>query len=247
MDIIQHEIKCEFCKQSLQIPVVLLPCGQLMCQKHAVEKTDKIECVSCDGDHAIPSSGFPRVKAFEKILETRIEKCDFGCPEYAKTYKSCKTMEKMLDDLDKLRSDPLYHLDKVVSAYRADVDLKREQLKLKIDEEAEAIIRMINDYEERCKAHLKDEKLGGGELNEVTKKVIQWREQLEKWKEELKILENNEEKWNGTNKECVKIIEELGAKFESFKLCLTMKKKFELKVTQTKGFFVANFVDSLFQ
>ena len=150
-------IKCFICKENLESPV-LLPCGDAICQHHINEQEgSELFCVSCASNHTIPAGGFYRVRALEKIIKTQIERIDLGL-YHNEAYKSCKKLEEILAHMDLLRNDPFFFINDCIGEIRRSVELKREELKLKIDSEANRIVDELNAYEQTCKTNLENNK-----------------------------------------------------------------------------------------
>ena len=75
MEYLQESIKCKLCFQSLEKPV-LLPCGNVICQKHQHESQENqngIYCTVCDLNHEIPPNGgfirnLPLENRYDKVI-----------------------------------------------------------------------------------------------------------------------------------------------------------------------------------
>jgi DNA integrity scanning protein DisA with diadenylate cyclase activity len=95
-----------------------------------------------------------------------------------------------------LKRDPCFYICEIIGELKREIDLKKEELKLKIDEEAEALITQMSKYEEECKKNLKQaEFLVKANILDVNTKKVNVK--LQKWSNDLKILESNENKWKG--------------------------------------------------
>jgi hypothetical protein len=193
MEIVNEIIKCPICKQILSSPV-FLPCGESICKIHVVDKKQLL-CVVCEEDHTIPNEGLVANKAIEKLIQTKIDKCDFG-PEYKNASYSCKKLEKILDEIDLMRRDPCFHIGEMIGELKSEIDLRREELKLTIDNEAEALIKQVSDYQEECKKNLKEKEFLV-KANELDANTTEVRVKLKEWSNDLRILESNEAKWKG--------------------------------------------------
>jgi hypothetical protein len=62
MEVFHDSLKCTKCKMVFEMPVLILPCGDSICQKHVVVETcsnaTEYHCEACDFTHVIPSAGF---------------------------------------------------------------------------------------------------------------------------------------------------------------------------------------------
>lgn len=241
MDTINEALKCSKCKHVLSEPVAL-PCGELICDKHVNKKITHFYCLECDLDHPfLYPGGFFRVKALEKILSTKIDKCDFS-GEYSRAYKSCKNLEQALFEFDKFRSDPYNHIYEAIIEIRNEVELKRETIKLEtttatasadgeVDEKAEALINEINEFESECKANLES-----NEFKEKKTKLDQvinvMKQDLSQWLNELNSVEEDKPKWNMMFDRSQKAIKLLALKELAYKQDLLLNRKLELNLAK---------------
>jgi hypothetical protein len=191
MEIIDEAIKCSVCRKILISPV-LLPCGESVCKIHVVEKT-QIFCIVCEEDHSIPKEGFILNKKLEKIIETDISNYDFGA-EYKNATNRCKKVEVMLEEIDLLKRDPCFYICEIIGDLKREVDFKKDELKLRIDDEAEALINQLNEFEADCKKNLKEKEFLAF-LNEVEANEREAKANLKEWSNDLRKLNSNENKW----------------------------------------------------
>lgn len=193
MDVIDDIIKCQICKKILNSPVSL-PCGESICRAHILDKT-QIFCLECHKPHPIPSEGFVACRTVEKIIQRKIDMCEFGV-EYKNALNGCKKLEEMLDEIDLIKRDPCFYICEIIGELRKEIDLKKEELKMKIDEEAEVLIIEMNEYESECKKNLKafEFLVRANELDTNTKEV---RMKLKEWLGDLRRFKINELKWRG--------------------------------------------------
>lgn len=228
MDIIRISIKCFHCKKTLESPV-LLPCGESICRHHINEQDKEFFCVSCTSNHPIPSGGFYPMKALENIIKTQIERIDLGVP-HNDAYKSCKKLETILGDIDLLKKDPFYFINESINEIRNDVEIKREELKLKIDLEANRIVQELNAYEQTCKTHLENSDFVN-RSSELETNVKEIKDKLSQWLDEFKTIDSNEEKWKCMKENSDKIIFDLESKVIALKqdLLLDKLKEYQLK------------------
>ena len=78
MDRILNAMKCGFCHEMLESPVIL-PCSCNICNKHVSNQTNGvITCQKCGIEHQIPANGFQPNSALKVIIEAEIANLDFG-------------------------------------------------------------------------------------------------------------------------------------------------------------------------
>ena len=135
---VKHIATCFLCHKVVQAPVKL-PCLNIICQSHT-KNGREFECDLCGGVHEVPVGGFKlfdRLNKFSSDLEylTDAEK---------RVYKH---LELTVEDLSKCDTElreksanmELYVFERFKSL-RCQVDLEREELKLKIDMECDKLI-----------------------------------------------------------------------------------------------------------
>src|SRR5579883_1831048 len=125
-------LKCSHC-QSLLIRPVLLPCGHLICQEHT-EKLNHVNCQACNVRHKVlaAANSFAPVQAVEKIIERELESVK-QIDEYRKAMESCVDFERLVGELRRIELDPIYEINRVIDQMKNQIDLRREELKVRAD------------------------------------------------------------------------------------------------------------------
>lgn len=162
VDKLKHLFKCEYCEEILASPIIL-PCGNKICQKDVSELTIDIctiRCVFCSEDHIVPKLGFPIDQHLQELLDLNISQFEFG-PVYNHCKKNLKKLIEKIKEADTLRADPEYFIHQYFSDLRNQVDLRREDLKTKIDHCSDEILKNLQEYENECK-------LAYQKINEIT-------------------------------------------------------------------------------
>ena len=144
MEIILDVMKCALCYELLESPVIL-PCSCSICKKHVQNQTNNvIRCEICRVEHQIPSDGFYANRALQKLIKAEITKLDFGnVHKIAK--ESCESVEETLNEFKVLLRDPSFYTHERISELKNAVQLKGEELKLKIDEEMWKLIDRLEE------------------------------------------------------------------------------------------------------
>ena len=222
-------IKCPTCMKILNLPVIL-PCGHTICKEHvdkAVENNEtNIKCNICIESYVIPPNGFVRNRALESLVEVLSErekkKASFeeSLGENLKEYyylatETCKSFEELFDEFKKIKNDPEMKINTVISEFRNKVDLRREDLKQKIDIKILELIERIDEFEKECKANASnvksdcklDETLDRlkNALNETKKSSVTF-ELVEKW---MKIADESKSAIKEIQSELLKFDESL--------------------------------------
>ena len=179
MDRILNAIKCMICRETLETPL-LMPCDHNVCKKHVLNQTNGvIRCGKCGVEHPIPTNGFILNKALKEIIESGIADIDFGSV-HKSAKKSCEYFEDSLKELELLLKDPNAFTHEKITELKDTVQLKGEEIKLIIDQEAKKLIDKLEEYERQSKEYL-----SSNEFKEESKKL----------ESEMEIAQSNLDSW----------------------------------------------------
>lgn len=235
MELIKNAIKCNQCKKILEDPIIL-PCGESVCKKHICFEAKTFCCYECGDFHPI-SSLIPN-KAFAKILKTEIDQLDFG-QEYTDAVNSCNILKDALRDIHLLKNDPYFYIRNIIDDMKTDIELKREELKMKVDEKVNSLINELEIYDSNFKNYLKSSEYE--EKNQNYDEIIKSIEvKFNIWLHELNKLKVNIQEWKS-----IKLQADC-ATFNIRHRNLQMKSDFkadklnelELKISDFKGAFI---------
>jgi hypothetical protein len=171
MEMFADSFKCKECQKQLDCPV-LLPCGNSICQKHVNNEMKEHSCVSCKKAHPIPADneGFYLNKALKHIIDVSTEKRR-QCPEYNQAYESHQELENLLDVYQQLKSQKHYFINETIASLKNEIDILREEIKLKIDLETQRIVNFLTEYEQECLQSPVDLAPRLAELDDVAKEI----------------------------------------------------------------------------
>ena len=179
MDKIRSAIKCAICREILKSPVIL-PCTDIVCKKHvSIQTKDVIRCEKCGVEHVIPANGFLSVPSIEEIIKSNIVQLDFGSLHKGAS-KSCESFEDALKEFRLLLNDPCFYTSGKIDPLKNTVQLKGEELKLRIDEEMKKLIGRLEEYENRLKEYLSSN---------------EFKEESDKLESEMKNAQSNLDSW----------------------------------------------------
>jgi hypothetical protein len=139
-----------------------MPCSDSVCKKHVKQGAKEFHTLQCDTIHPIPDAGFPQNKGLAILIDANIQKAKYTS-DYTNAFSSFKNLDKAVQDLKLLQRDPYYLINKKISELKNETDIIRDQFKLDIDQQADAIIKELDIYEEECKRNL--------DMKETTKKL----------------------------------------------------------------------------
>ena len=179
MNRIRDAIKCAICLEILESPVIL-PCSDTICKKHVTNRdSDAIRCEKCGVEHQIPTNGFTTLPFLEEIIKSEIATLDLGSV-HKEAKKSCESFEKDLKEFEVLLKDPNFYTHERISELKNSVQLKGEELKLRIDQETKKFIDDLEEYDRKTREYL-----SSNEFKEESKNL----------ENELKTAQSNLDSW----------------------------------------------------
>lgn len=108
-------------------------------------------------------------------------------PEDKAASETLEDLKNLVGELRCIRIDPELEINRLLGELKTKINLKREQEKQKIDDEALVLVDELDEYERTCKSSLNDEQLTSStELQELTDFCVKLNEQLMKINENLK-------------------------------------------------------------
>ena len=182
MDRIQKAIKCWNCLQVLDSPV-LLPCFDSICRKHVNQSENSIRCEKCGSEHNIPKDGFPTNKALAEIIEAEIAQIDYG-QVHNNAKKSCQSVADAIKDFNVILEEPQKVTHEAIVELKSSIELKRDELKQKIDEEANKLIGSLDEYKKSCDDYLDSDEYQI-EFEKVESEIKNFQSDLDSWIEIL--------------------------------------------------------------
>ena len=170
MDEFLNGMKCALCEKLLDV--------------HN-QRNNVIRCDKCGFEHLIRTNGFHVNNASQEILEAEIAKLDLDSV-HKSAKKSCESVEETLNEFKLLLNDPYFFIHERISELKNAVQLKGEELKLRIDEEMQKLIDRLEEYEKQSKEYLttnefkEESKNLDDELKETQSNLDSWLECLNK-------------------------------------------------------------------
>ena len=180
-------IECLICEKVFNEPV-LLPCCHTICKTHVITDNNhvkEISCPTCNESYEIPKNGFPANILAENLIKFKFDRLDLGA-EHSTAVKSGKNLKKVLDELKRLRDTPDLEISQSIGEIRNKIDLKREEAKKKIDDDAMELIQELDEYEAKCKREFSIHKYStdaqclNDELKLVQEEINSWIKALNK-------------------------------------------------------------------
>jgi hypothetical protein len=154
IDQVKALFDCCLCNQLLVDPVII-PCGNSICKKHLpdelfIENSNNYEktfkCDICQIDHFVPREGIFINKHIQNALDIKLDTVKQN-PVYEKVINGA---QQKLAEIKALDKDPANFIYQHFEDIKREVDLRRENLKLRIDTYSDDIIESIEKNKSTC-------------------------------------------------------------------------------------------------
>lgn len=228
MNKLANAIKCVNCKNVLESPVIL-PCGHSICNLHSIDVKDSVFCSICQIEHTIPICGhFPANKAIAEVINAQngsLESLDFGrIHREAKNF--CQYIEQLITQIENYLKDPYNFTYEAISQLKNVVYLRSEEMKMKIDENANNLITKLDKYNQDCKENLTSSEFMA-KTDEIKFNNEVARNELNNWINKLNDTNLYKQEWFIINLEAEKAIKRFENELYLFKSHFLLLKRFE--------------------
>ena len=176
IDEIKNFFDCDFCHKVLVGPISI-PCGSNLCKDHLdkllknIPKEKNIfRCEICQEEHFIPKDGFKVDKRLQRGLEIKLNKLKLT-PVFDECKTEIKTALERIAEIETLEKNSECFIYDYFEDMKIQVDIRREDLKMKIDEYSDEVIQSIEGTQ--------------GNLILISKQVNQISTDIEQSKREL--------------------------------------------------------------
>ena len=214
IDQVKNLWDCEQCNRLIVDPVTIV-CGYSVCKKHLDEllensmEDNKFKCELCHEEHSIPEKGFVINRRIQKQLEIQLNKF-----KPSQAFENCKRELNDVKDnvvkIEALEKDPETYIYEYFEEIIRQVDLRREEIKLKVDSCSDEIIGLIVRSKENCVRLVK----------EATKMKLDIKKQKQVLDELLKRFDTfdiNEHKLEEIKQSVILLNKSLTCKIDEFK------------------------------
>jgi len=181
IDKVKTLFDCSLCNELLVDPVTI-PCGYSICKKHLPDvvlvqdsnNSDKsFKCDICKVEHFFPKEGIVINRHIQNALDIKFSNLRLN-PVYEECKKVIIEAQSNLAQVEVLDKDPEGFIYEYFEDIKRNVDLRREELKLKIDNSSDDIIKLIEKTKASCV--------------ELSKTVDKLTAEIKKLKKELNLL-----------------------------------------------------------
>jgi hypothetical protein len=139
IDQVKNLFDCKQCDQLLVDPVTLL-CGYSVCKRHLdvllesyPKDSNTFPCKLCDDEHYIPKKGFAINKTIQNALDIKLNTLKLN-PVYEECKSEINDAKISIQKIEILEKDPDNYIFEYFEEFKRQVDIRREELKLKLDE-----------------------------------------------------------------------------------------------------------------
>ncbi len=223
---------CCLCKNMMVDPIALV-CGNTICKSHldkmilsrSTDKKNTFKCEMCNKEHYVPDGGFVVNELAQKALEIELHNIKLS-PIFNECKQLIKETKESAAKIEAMANDPEGFIYQYFSDLKRKVDLRREELKLKIDECSDQLVQSIENTQLKCTQLSKENKLIRDTFNESNS-------ELNKLIKEFDIFEFNDKKFEGLKKEADALRINFDKMTADYKISLLDNKKFSFEFEES--------------
>lgn len=184
-DKIRNYFDCDQCSKVLVEPITLT-CGNSLCKKHLDDwlkdlskERSTFDCELCHDEHSIPKKGFAINKRMQSGLEAQFDSLEL--PVFDECKKEIENAKENIIKIDSLEKNAENYIFEYFEDIKRQVDLRREDLKSRIDQYSDETIQSI----ERSKSsYIKLSK----EVNRIATNIDKSKTELDEFVKQLDTL-----------------------------------------------------------
>lgn len=205
-------------------------------KKHLVEASGHItfQCGICQVEHYVPKEGFAINKRIQNALDIQLNTVKFN-----PVFEECKReIEKAKENASKIERNSEDYIYQYFEEIKRTVDLRREDLKLKIDTFSDKIIQSVESTKENClQLSIK--------VNQLTTELDKSKRELSELIARLDTFDTNEANFRDVMKKGVVLNETISQLLNGYKDSLIGNKEYsfefkEMKIEDVFGKFDVN-------
>lgn len=203
--------ECSQCSHLLVDPVTIA-CGNSVCKTHLDEMMEgltrediRYECKICNKKHRIPEEGFVVNKHIQSALDIR-DSSSYLSPLYEECNKEIEEARNNVENIELLQRNSESYIYEYFEEIKRQIDLRREDLKAKIDTCSDKIIRDVDNAKMNCIRLAK--KINISSLQADKSQVTQLFERLNKFGIDHQTFYDVQQEIARLNKKFTKIIDE---------------------------------------
>jgi hypothetical protein len=185
-------------------------------------KNKKFSCNFCNEKHTLKENKVSANKSSKKKLKTNIDILN-RTAVFKNAKMSFDIFNSKLDSLDLLNKDPVFFIEQHFSDLINDIDLRREDLKLRIDHFCDKIIEDLITNKSECIENVFD-------INKQTNDELNYFKNIsDSFKKDLKTIDLNEKKCRDIEKQSKVLVNKVDYEIREKKNFLLMNKMYDFK------------------
>lgn len=171
----------------------------------------------CQVTHRIPEKGFFPNKSIERLIDMEVTRINLGA-DYSLAKVTCNEFADMLMYARRMTRDCKEWIREKIRELKNRADLRREELKKKIDEETLEVINELELYEKKCITQA-----SSSNSDAFAAKLNDWERDLQQC--QLELTKFNENKtWQHIEYKICPMFIQLNAESAHFEKCLFLKR-----------------------
>ena len=193
VDKIKNFFDCDLCHELLVDPISI-PCGNNVCKSHLDRLLKKIskeksffQCEICKEEHFIPKGGFKVNKRLQNGLEIQFNTLKLT-PIFDECKKVIKTARERVAKIETLEKNSECYIYDYFEDIKRQVDIRREDLKMKIDKYSDQVIQSIEGTQVN---YIKISK----QVNQISTNIEQSKKELDDYVKRFDTLDINDSKF----------------------------------------------------
>ena len=202
-DKIKNVFDCDSCHQVLVDPITI-PCGNNVCKGHLDQimknvsrEKSSFQCEFCKEEHFIPKSGFKVNKGLQNCLEIRLNTLKLT-PIFEECKTVLKTAHEKVAKIEMLEKNSEGYIYEYFEDIKRQVDIRREDLKMKIDKYSDEVIQSIEGTQAN---YIKVSK----QVNQISADIEQSRKELDDYVKRFDTLDIDEKRFEAIKQGMVSV------------------------------------------
>lgn len=180
-EVVSESFKCVNCQQITSTPFVL-PCRHVVCERHTETAHESIVCSACGATH-LSNNEYMAIKTLEQMTKAKAALVDFSsCRQ--RTLELLDSLTTLFDQKERVVENLEVVIHEKIRELKNNVLLKREQVKLLVDQRCEEIVTNLEVFQEQCLQNLnQDEFKSSADKFKQDNRIDQ--QKYNEWKREL--------------------------------------------------------------
>lgn len=235
---------CDLCHKTLVDPITV-PCGNSVCKRHIDVSLENepnrtfLECEICHVEHTIPKEGFMVNKRIQKCLNIQLNTLKL-LPVYDECKEVIRIAKENVAKIEKLEANAESYIYEYFEDIKRQVDLRRENLKAKIDKYSDETIQSIESSQ---LSYIKLSK----DVNRLAENIDKSKNELNEFVAGFDTFEIDEKKFETIKKKVSDLNDSFKGIISEYHDSLLGNKQYSLKFKETNvvEIFGFLFVDSI--